>query len=332
MQLITLVPGADAKDAQSRLQALGLWTIPVQSEHTGHTALLVEPHSRQLPSEVLREVPGVADVWAAPSPHPKVDAQAHRPIVIGGVRMGQPGAPVIMAGPCSVESATQIAAAAALVARAGGHFLRGGAFKPRTSPYSFAGHGEPALRWLRDAADAHGLKVVTEVMSELHVAPVAAHADLLQVGMRNMQNFALLKAVGATGKPVLLKRALSATMHEWLMAGEHLLAAGASAVVFCERGIQGFDPATRNLLDLGAVALMRHVYRQPIVVDPSHATGRRDLIPPLSRAAIAAGADGLLVEVHPDTASARSDGAQALDPAEFEALIASLGITVSAQA
>ena len=167
---------------------------------------------------------------------------------------------------------------------------------------------------MRSAADRHGLAVVTEVMSEAEVELVSAHADMLQIGSRNMQNFALLRAVGAMGKPILLKRGMAATVEEWLLAGEHLLAAGAAGVVFCERGISGFDPHTRNLLDLGAVALLTSVHRLPVVVDPSHAVGRRDLIPALAKAAVAAGASGLMIEAHGDPSAALSDGAQALSP------------------
>ena len=177
-----------------------------------------------------------------------------------------------------------------------------------------------SLRWMRDAADAHDLGVVTEVMSELEVAAVAEVADMIQIGSRNMQNFALLKAVGQAKRPVLLKRGMAATLDEWLLAGEHLRAAGAPSVIFCERGIQGFDRSMRNLLDLGIVALMRHVHGQPVVVDPSHAAGRRDLIEPLSRAALAAGAHGLLVEAHPSPEDALSDGPQALDSASLARL------------
>ena len=176
--------------------------------------------------------------------------------------------------------------------RAGGRLLRGGAWKPRTSPYAFQGHGGEALAWLRQAANSHGLAVVTEVLGEADVEQVAEAADLVQIGSRNMQNFALLKAVGRTRRPVLLKRGRTATLAEWRAAAEHVLLAGADGVVFCERGIAGVDPETRNTLDLGAVAVLKHAYGLPVVVDPSHAAGRRDLIEPLARAALAAGADG----------------------------------------
>lgn len=230
------------------------------------------------------------------------------PVAFGGDRV------VLIGGPCAVEGHAQVGRAARAVLEAGGHLLRGGAWKPRTSPYDFQGFGSAALGWLRRAADAAGLGVVSEVMSEREVDEVAAVADLLQVGSRNMQSFSLLKAVGRAKKPVLLKRSMAATVDEWLHAGEYLMVHGAAGVAFCERGIRSFDPSTRNLLDLGSVALLAHVYRLPVVVDPSHAAGRRDLILPLARAALAAGAHGLMIEVHDDPASARSDGAQALAP------------------
>lgn len=312
---IQLTPDARVADVQAELQGLGLWTRSLVDVAGVIRGLTVAESSAVVPRSDLLGLPGVADVLDAVSRHPRVDAQAGRPVTCGSVRLGPGAPPVLMAGPCAVESAEQIHAAAAVVARAGGHFLRGGAYKPRTSPYSFDGHGEKALRWMRAAADENGLLVLTELMSERADEAVSAYADMLQIGARNMQNFALLAAAGATGKPVLLKRGLAATIEEWLLAGEHLLAAGAAGVVFCERGIRGTDPATRFLLDLSAVALLSHIHRQPVVCDPSHGTGRRDLVPVMSRTALTAGAHGLLVEVHPDAREAQSDGPQALDPA-----------------
>jgi 3-deoxy-7-phosphoheptulonate synthase len=230
----------------------------------------------------------------------------------------------LMCGPCSVESPEQIDAIAARLAPLGVSFLRGGAFKPRSSPYNFQGHGDPALNWMREAATKHGLRVVTEVLSEHDVSAVAELADLIQIGSRNMQNFALLKRVGRVGKPVLLKRAMSATIEEWLLAGEYLLHHGASGVVLCERGIRGFDPSTRNLVDLTAVALLAHVHHLPVIVDPSHGTGRRDLILPLARAALAAGAAGVMIETHDDPGRALSDGPQALRGEELAAVLHAL--------
>ncbi|HEV7180805.1 MAG TPA: 3-deoxy-7-phosphoheptulonate synthase, partial [Candidatus Baltobacteraceae bacterium] len=227
----------------------------------------------------------------------------------------------ICAGPCSVESAEQIEATAAAVARAGANVLRGGAFKPRTSPYAFQGLGRQGLELLRGAADRHGLGVVTEVLDPRDVATVARYADMLQIGARNMQNFALLREAGESGKPVLLKRGIAATVDEWLMAAEYLLLAGNPQIVLCERGVRSFDPATRNLLDLSVVPLLAEMTHLPVIVDPSHGTGLARLVEPMALAAVAAGADGLLVEVHPDPASAVSDGQQSLDPEEFARLL-----------
>jgi 3-deoxy-7-phosphoheptulonate synthase len=317
--IIRIEAGADPASIKHELIGRGLW--PVQMSGDGEVYFFIRPHSAAVAPESLRSIRGVKSIVVEASEHPKIDAQS-RVVEVAGIRIGLPASgdappPVLMAGPCSVESEAQIHASAEAAARAGARFLRGGCFKPRTSPYSFQGHGEKALAWLRHAADSQGLKVVSEALRTEDAAPVAEMADLVQIGSRNMQNFALLATVGRTGKPVLLKRGMAATVTEWLMAGEHCLASGAAAVIFCERGIRGFDPSVRNLLDLGSVALMSHVHQQPVIVDPSHAAGRRDLIEPLSRAALAAGACGLLVETHPDPGSALSDGPQALS---FQAL------------
>jgi 3-deoxy-7-phosphoheptulonate synthase len=227
---------------------------------------------------------------------------------------------VVMAGPCAVEDEAQIAEAAAAVADAGCAILRGGAFKPRSSPYSFQGLGAPGVRLLLDAAARRGLGVVTEVL-EAGDLPAMEGVALLQVGARNMQNFALLKALSRLRRPVLLKRGMSATVEEWLLAAEYLLAGGNEQVILCERGIRTFETATRNTLDLAAVVLAKQRTHLPVIVDPSHATGRRELVIPLSLAAAAAGADGLLVEVHPRPSRALSDGAQALPPADLRELM-----------
>ena len=227
----------------------------------------------------------------------------------------------ICAGPCSIESGEQVHQTAAAVARAGANVLRGGAFKPRTSPYAFQGMGEEGLRLMREAADAYDLAVVTEVVDVREVELVARYADMLQIGARNMQNFTLLREVGCAAIPVLLKRGLAATIDEWLMAAEYVLAAGNPDVVLCERGIRSYDPQTRNLLDLSAVPVLRELTHLPVIVDPSHGTGVRSLVPPMTLAAVAAGADGLLIEVHPNPAAAFSDGPQSLALADFEALM-----------
>lgn len=236
----------------------------------------------------------------------------------------------ICAGPCSVESREQIEATAKAVAARGANVLRGGAFKPRTSPYSFQGLGAHALKMLREAADGCGMAVVTEVLDPRDVALVAEHADMLQIGARNMQNFSLLREAGESGKPVLLKRGLSATIDEWLMAAEYLLVSGNGEVVLCERGIRSFDNATRNLLDIAAVPLLHSLTHLPVIVDPSHGTGVAKLVGPMALAGIAAGADGLLVEVHPNPAAAASDGAQSLTFELFDALMTQVDVVARA--
>jgi len=231
---------------------------------------------------------------------------------------------VVCAGPCSVESREQLETTAAAVARAGATVLRGGAFKPRTSPYAFQGLGEDGLKYLRDAADRSGLGVVTEVLDVRDVELVSRYADVLQIGARNMQNFTLLREVGAAPRPVLLKRGIAATIDEWLMAAEYVYVAGNHEIVLCERGIRSYDSQTRNLLDLSAVPVVQALTHLPVIVDPSHGTGVRALVAPMSLAAVAAGADGLIVEVHPNPAAAFSDGPQSLTPANFDELMARL--------
>ena len=228
---------------------------------------------------------------------------------------------VICAGPCSVESEEQIRATAAAVAGAGASVLRGGAFKPRTSPYSFQGLGADGLNLLRSAADEHGLALVTEVLSVKDVDLVATYADILQVGARNMHNFSLLSELGVVKKPILLKRGISATIDEWLMAAEYIMAAGNHDIILCERGIRSFDAKTRNVLDLAAIPLLRNLTHLPVIVDPSHGTGVRSAVTPMSLAAIAAGADGLIVEVHPEPKNALSDGEQSLYFDQFVQLV-----------
>lgn len=232
----------------------------------------------------------------------------------------------ICAGPCGVESREQLDHAAREVAAAGANVLRGGAYKPRTSPYSFQGLGEEALKLLRESGDRYGLGVVTEVLDPRDVEKVSQYADMLQIGTRNMQNFPLLREVGATRMPVLLKRGLSATVQEWLLAAEYVLLGGNENVVLCERGVRSFDVATRNLLDISVVPLLEEMTHLPVIVDPSHAMGIARLVPPIAIACVAAGAHGLLVEVHPDPPNALSDGAQSLDCAQFESLMRRLGL------
>ncbi len=242
---------------------------------------------------------------------------------VGGVEIGS-GKPVVIAGPCSVESREQILEAARAVKEAGAHILRGGTFKPRTSPYSFQGLGEKGLQYLREAGDEVGLPVVTEVLDPRLVGLIAEYVDMIQIGARNMQNFPLLREVGRAGKPVLLKRGFGATIEELLHAAEYILAEGNDQVVLCERGIRTFEGSTRFTLDIAAVPVLKEKTHLPVVVDPSHAAGRRSLVPPLAKAALAAGADGIMVEVHPDPDNALSDGPQSLTPDMFRQMMGEL--------
>jgi 3-deoxy-7-phosphoheptulonate synthase len=262
----------------------------------------------------IKVLEGVADVYRVTEPYKFASRswkQENTVVDVGGVGVGGEEV-VVMAGPCSVESEAQMEASAAHVAAHGATFLRGGAFKPRSSPYSFQGLGEEGLRILRAAADRHDLRVITEVMEPAQIDVIYPYTDVFQIGARNMQNFSLLKEIGKTDKPVFLKRGLSATVDEWLMSAEYVMAQGNPHVILCERGIRTFETYTRNTLDLSAVPVVKAKSHLPIVVDPSHGTGLRNKVIPMARAAVAAGADGLMVEVHPDPANARSDGPQSL--------------------
>ncbi len=245
-------------------------------------------------------------------------------IEIGGDRV------VIMAGPCSVESREQVLEAAIVVKEAGAQILRGGAFKPRTLPYSFQGLGEEGLKLLAEARDETGLPIVTEVMDPSEVELVATYADILQIGTRNMQNFPLLKSVGRTDKPVMLKRGMSATINEWLGCAEYILAEGNPDVMMCERGIRTFEQITRNTVDISAVPILHMISHLPVIIDPSHGTGTRSLVEPLAKAGIAAGADGIMVEVHPHPEEALCDGAQSLSPEEFKSFMLGIMPIISA--
>jgi len=243
---------------------------------------------------------------------------------VDGVKIGGKQI-VVMAGPCSVESIEQLREAAKAVKAGGAQFLRGGAFKPRTSPYDFQGLAEDGLKMLRQVADEEGLKVVTEIVDKDDLELVGKYADLYQVGARNMQNFQLLKALGKSNKPVMLKRGLSATISEWLNAAEYIMAGGNEQVILCERGIRTYETFTRNTLDLSAVAAVKELSHLPIIVDPSHGTGRWQMVKPMARAAVAAGCDGLIIEVHPHPEVALSDGDQSLTPKNFNLLMSELG-------
>jgi 3-deoxy-7-phosphoheptulonate synthase len=274
----------------------------------------------------VERLAGVADVVRITAPYKLVSRQNHvhtSTIHVRGVPIG-PGTVTLIAGPCAVETPEQTLAAAQMARAAGAALLRGGAYKPRTSPYAFQGLGVDGLKILADVRTETGLPVVTEIVDPADVDVVAEYADMLQVGTRNMQNFALLQAVGSVGKPVLLKRGLTATYEEWLMAAEYIAQRGNLDIVLCERGVRSFEPAIRNMLDVSAIPMVQQLSHLPVLVDPSHAAGRRELVVPLSRAAIAVGADGLLIDVHPDPAAARCDGPQALDGAELDQLAAAV--------
>jgi 3-deoxy-7-phosphoheptulonate synthase len=275
---------------------------------------------------------GVKECHRIVSPY-KLASRHFRPggtiVKLNGVEIGG-NQVVMMAGPCSVENRDQIDQAAEIVARGGAKVIRGGAFKPRSSPYSFQGLGEEGLRMMREAADRHNLLVVSEVMDQTQIPLLATYADILQVGARNMQNFNLLRQLGELRKPILLKRGISATIEELLLSAEYILAGGNYDVILCERGIRTFENATRNTMDISAIPVVKSLSHLPIIADPSHGTGRRDKVLPMARAAVAAGADGLLVEVHHDPDHALSDGAQSLRPHQFAELMDQLRIIAKA--
>jgi 3-deoxy-7-phosphoheptulonate synthase len=276
----------------------------------------------------LELLPGVREVVKISEPYKLVGRTfkaADTVVDMTGVKVGGPEV-IVMAGPCSVETRDQVRTVAQAVGAAGARVLRGGAFKPRTSPYAFQGHGEEALRWMREVADESGLNVISEVMDLRTIEMMLGYVDCLQVGARNMQNFDLLKELGKVRRPVLLKRGMAATIEEWLLSAEYILAGGNTQVILCERGIRTFENATRNTLDISAIPVVKKLSHLPILVDPSHGTGRRDKVIPMARAAVAAGADGLLIEVHNNPEKALSDGAQSLYPHQFETLMGELRV------
>jgi 3-deoxy-7-phosphoheptulonate synthase len=267
----------------------------------------------------LEAYPGVDKVVPILRPYKLVSREFRRSdtvITVGGTSLGG-GHVALIAGPCSVESREQLLVAARMAQQAGATMLRGGAFKPRTSPYAFQGLGVEGLQFLAEAREASGLPIVTELMDPRHLEAVATYSDIIQIGARNMQNFQLLSAVGEVDRPVLLKRGLAATIDELLMAAEYIVKEGNARVILCERGIRTFETATRNTLDISAVPIIKQRSHLPVVVDPSHAAGKVELVEPLSLAAIAAGADGIMIEMHPTPETALSDGAQSLDPDQF---------------
>ncbi len=296
------------------------------SRGTFRTIIGVIGDESKFQPEQFQVLPGVVEVIRVLPPYKLASAEAHpQPSVIdvGGVKVGG-GHLGMIAGPCAVENAERMDAIAGAVRAAGANILRGGAFKPRTSPYSYQGMGEDGLKILRETGDKHGLPIVTEVMDPRRVELVERYTDMIQIGARNMQNFVLLTEVGQTKKPVLLKRGMSATIVDLLMSAEYILSQGNPNVVLCERGVKGFDSATRNLFDVAAVPLCKTLSHLPIIVDPSHATGRPDLIPACALAGVAAGADGVHIEVHNCPEEALSDGAQALLPEQYAEVAAQM--------
>jgi len=271
----------------------------------------------------LETMPGVSDTVPISAPY-KLSSREFKPedtvVRVGDVEIGA-GKTIFIAGPCAVESEEQIMTTARAVKAAGAHILRGGAFKPRTSPYSFRGLEVEGLKLLAQAREETGLPIDTEVMSVRDVDVVAKYADILQIGARNAQNFILLEEAGRTGKPVLLKRGLASTIEDWLLAAEYILNMGNKNVMLCERGIRTFENATRNTFDINAIALIKQISHLPVIADPSHGTGKWSLVTPVALAAIAAGADGIIVEVHPNPDHAKSDGAQSLNPERFRELV-----------
>ncbi|MBP1752802.1 MAG: aroG [Geobacteraceae bacterium] len=304
------------------IEKMGYTAAPIPGGE--RTAIGVLGNKGYVDDSNIRDLPGVQEVIHVSKPYKLVSRDFHPKgtvVKISGVEIGEGRRPVIIAGPCAVENEEQILKAARAVKAAGADMLRGGAFKPRTGPHTFQGLKEEGLKLLALASKETGLPVVTEVMSPDNVGLVASYADVLQVGARNMQNFDLLRELGTIRKPVLLKRGLSATLEEFLAAAEYILAGGNGAVILCERGIRTFETATRNTLDLSVVPLIKELSHLPITVDPSHATGRRSLVPSMAKAALVAGAHGVLLEVHPEPEKALSDGAQSLTLQGFARLM-----------
>jgi 3-deoxy-7-phosphoheptulonate synthase len=328
--VIVMEQSASEEQIQKIIETLvGVGYDVHRSTGVAHTVLGAVGSPRQVVDPTALELlPGVREVVKISEPY-KLVGRTFKPadtvVDVGGVSVGGPEV-IVMAGPCSVETREQVGTVARAVRSAGARVLRGGAFKPRTSPYSFQGHGEEALRWMREVADELGLAIVSEVMDLRTIEMMLKYVDCLQVGARNMQNFDLLKELGRVRRPVLLKRGMSATIEEWLLSAEYLLAGGNQQVILCERGIRTFENATRNTLDISAIPVVKKRSHLPILVDPSHGTGRRDKVIPMARAAIAAGADGLLIEVHDNPEKALSDGAQSLYPHQFETLMGELRV------
>jgi len=324
---LVMRPGCSPEERTRLVRAIEAAGLSVQISE-GHHRIVIgvvgeEDRLRDVP---LERFPGVEKVVPLKLPYRLVAREAHLTdsvVTVGRARIGG-NALTVIAGPCAVENEETLLEAATAARAAGAQLLRGGAFKPRTSPYHFQGLGERGLRMLRDVGQETELAVVTEAMDTRHIELVAEYADMIQIGTRNMQNYALLKAAAETGLPVLLKRGRSSTVTEWLCAAEYLFDGGNAQVVLCERGLVSFDPAVRNHLDLSSVPLVKRLSHLPVLVDPSHGTGRCELVPAMARAAVAAGADGVMIEIHPHPERALSDARQAILPSELTALVPDL--------
>lgn len=323
----------DQVDAVSnRLIELGYKTNPIFGvEKSIVCAIGVPEYDKMEAADQLRSLDGVDDVVFISKPYKFVAKELRGKTVVdvGGVKIGGDEI-IMMAGPCTVESEAQLMLTAEAVAKGGAKILRGGAYKPSTSPYTFQGMGLPGLELLREAGRRFNLKVVTEVMHVRKVEEVCEYADILQVGTRNAQNYEILKEVGLSRKPVLLKRGMTAKLEEWLLAAEYIASAGNENIILCERGIRTFETHTRNTLDLSSVPALASLTHLPVIVDPSQGTGRRELVPPMSKAAVACGADGLLVEVHPNPDKAIKDGVQSIDIKAYEKLMPELSMVATA--
>jgi 3-deoxy-7-phosphoheptulonate synthase len=315
-------PEEDIRRVSETIEEMGYQARPMPGKQ--RTTIGLVGNDGRVDGSRLATLPGVQEIIHVTKPYKQVSREWKPETTVvplsGGLTVGGEEV-VVMAGPCSVESESQILDAARAVREAGATVLRAGAYKPRSSPYSFQGMGRAGLKLLARAREETGLLIVTEAMDAEEMDFVAEVADIIQLGARNMQNYSLLKRAGRSGKPILLKRGLSATIQELLLSAEYILAEGNPNVILCERGVRGFDPATRNILDLSAIAVVHGLSHLPIIADPSHGTGHRDMVTPMARAAVAAGADGLLVEVHPSPDRALSDGAQSLYPSQFDLMM-----------
>lgn len=331
--IIIMKPGASEKQVEAVIKRANESGLDVQINQGSEQVVLgLIGDTRSIQDVAFRSYEGVDKTVRISNTYKLTSREFHPQdtvVDVDGVKIGD-GSFVTMAGPCSIEGLDQIRETARMAKAGGAKILRGGAYKPRTSPYAFQGLEEEGLKYIRQAADEYDLKVITEVMDETHIDVVAEYSDILQIGARNMQNFKLLSAVGHTGKPIGLKRGISGTIDEWLNAAEYIAISEKSPVIFIERGIRTYETATRNTFDLSAVPIMKKLSHFPIIVDPSHGTGVWDLVPPMARAGVASGADGMIVEIHPDPANAWSDGPQSLNEKNYLKMMKEVGIIYDA--